>query len=605
MLIALTTAVLLPLLGAEKIPLLSGEGGYIGSTSCSECHKDEHASWHRSFHRSMTQMASPETVLGHFNGSTVTVGGLGYRVFKEGTNFMAEMPDPDLMMLSIQGKKPRPLDQIPRVTLPVVMATGSHHYQTYWVPSPRFERLLQTLPIVHLISDNKWIPRPEAFVRGPNAPDRMITQWNHHCIRCHSTAGNPGLNEKTGLLETRVAEFGISCESCHGPAHQHLETMRERKNTGATEDIPRELLKIVNPARLEPKRSSQVCGQCHGVFIMRDEYAMASASSGSLYRPGDDLEKTRHYIQHPAHENTPERRADYRANRQFYAERFWEDGTMLAGGREYTAMSASGCFKAGKISCVSCHSMHKSDPNDQLKRSLSDSQMCAQCHSDEKFTSAVEKHTFHKSGSDGSNCLNCHMPHTSYALFKGIRGHGISSPSIRSSSRYGTPNACNLCHLDKTLAWAQDHLVRNYGAKPEPLSADQQNISAAVLWLLKGHAAQRVVTAWHTGWAPAQRASGTNWLAPFQAQLLDDSYGPVRYVASTALKTLPEFQSLQYDFLAPSSNRLAIADFVLKQWSAGQFSSNAAILLGSSGLDKPVLERLVRERDQRPITIKE
>ena len=87
--------------------------------------------------------------------------------------------------------------------------------------------------------------------------------------------------------------------------------------------------------------------------------------------------------------------------------------------------------------------------------------------------------------------MNCHMPHTTYALFKAIRSHQISSPNVRASAQFGTPNACNLCHLDKTLAWTQDHLKQNYGQAEVSLSADDKMTSAALLWILNGHAAQR------------------------------------------------------------------------------------------------------------------
>ncbi len=99
------------------------------------------------------------------------------------------------------------------------MTTGSHHYQTYWVAGSvrnretnqdetKYGNLLQTLPLVYLPKERpasadvlksattggQWIPRENAFMTAPNSK-RMISQWNHHCIKCHSTAGNPGLKE--------------------------------------------------------------------------------------------------------------------------------------------------------------------------------------------------------------------------------------------------------------------------------------------------------------------------------------------------------------------------------------------------------------------------
>ena len=61
------------------------------------------------------------------------------------------------------------LREIPRVHRQVVMTTGSHHYQTYWVTgSEQFGNLLQTLPLVYLVKDHRWIPREAAFMVPPD-----------------------------------------------------------------------------------------------------------------------------------------------------------------------------------------------------------------------------------------------------------------------------------------------------------------------------------------------------------------------------------------------------------------------------------------------------
>jgi hypothetical protein len=40
-------------------------------------------------------------------------------------------------MYVVQGGKKLALQDVPRVRASVVMTTGSHHYQTYWVASGR------------------------------------------------------------------------------------------------------------------------------------------------------------------------------------------------------------------------------------------------------------------------------------------------------------------------------------------------------------------------------------------------------------------------------------------------------------------------------------
>jgi predicted CXXCH cytochrome family protein len=594
---------------SAKLPHLESVKNYASSHTCQACHPGEHASWHRSYHRTMTQIAVPGNVVGAFDGTTVVSDGLDYRVTRDGDDFWAEMPDPDVMMYVVQGGKKLAWDKIPRVRQPVVMTTGSHHYQTYWVTSPRYDRLMQTLPLVYLIGDRRWIPREAAFMRPPGDTGRFITQWNHHCIRCHSTAGNPGLDPKTGMLDSKVAELGISCEACHGPGEAHVLKHQNPLTRYAQHFSGKPDPTIVNPAKLDHRRSSQVCGQCHGVYVMRDEFAMKSAYEGPLFTPGEDLDHTRYYIQHPANDPSPARREELQKNPSFFNERWWDDGTILAGGREYSALSVSGCFTRGKISCLSCHSMHDSDPVDQLKPHMDGSASCVQCHTAPKYNRDVAQHTFHKAESSGSDCLNCHMPHTTYALLGAIRSHQIDSPRIAGSARYGVPNACNLCHLDKTLAWTQDLLFKRYGQRRENLSDEQRTISAALLWLLKGNAAQRAITSWHFGWSSAQAASGAGWLAPFQARLLADPYGVVRYVAERGLTALPGFKGFRYDFLAAEPELRREVERVVAQWkSSGNTKQRTGeeILIQSDGtLMEAKIQALLSQRDNRPVTIKE
>ncbi len=584
---------------------------YVSSAECRRCHPGEYASWHESYHRTMTQAALPETVMGEFDGSTIVSEGLEYRVFRKGNEFWAEMPDPEELMYVVQGGKPTPLEKIPRVERRVVMTTGSHHYQTYWVTGDdKYGNLLQTLPLVYLPKEDQWIPREEAFMR-PSDSGRMITQWNHHCIRCHSTGGNPGLvgeGQQSGFA-TEVGELGISCEACHGPGREHVERYSNPLERYASHIGGDSGTGIVNPDDLDHQRSSEICGQCHSVFVTRSEFGMEYARKGVLFRPGESIERTRYQIQHPRGRATAEAEADFQRNRSFFRERWWDNGTILAGGREFTAMSASACYQEGTMSCGSCHTMHHGDPNHQLKPGMDTNLACTGCHTRLESTEAVVDHSRHPAGSSGSECMNCHMPHNTYALFSAIRSHQIVSPSAAESVETGVPNACNLCHLDKSLRWTQDHLAEWYGAKSVRGDADQESLAAGVLWMLRGDAAQRAVAGWHAGWLPAQRASGNTWLAPHVAALLADPYGVVRYVGKTSLGTLPGFDGLEYDFLAPKKELAAAAAEAIRVWSERDdrpTRTGAELLIHDErGLMGEQVKSLLRRRNNRPVVIKE
>ena len=178
--------------------------------------------------------------------------------------------------------------------------------------------------------------------------------------------------------------------------------------------------------------------------------------------------------------------------------------------------------------------------------------------------------------------MNCHMPHTTYGLLKTIRSHQISNPSVQATLDTGRPNACNLCHLDKTLAWTADYLRQWYGTPKPMLSEDEQSVAAAVLTLLKGDAGQRAIVAQSMGWAPAQQASGAGWMAPFLALMQQDVYDAVRYIATRSRGTLPPFRP------------------------EGLPRGNRQLLLNADGtFDAAAVNRLVRARDNRRVAYRE
>ena len=233
-------------------------------------------------------------------------------------------------------------------------------------------------------------------------------------------------------------------------------------------------------------------------------------------------------------------------------------------------------------------------------------QACLGCH--EKFAEqdALEDHTHHLAKSSGSLCYNCHMPHTSYGLLTAMRTHHIDVPVVtplRSNSR---PNACNLCHLDQTLAWSARHLSDWYGTPEVDLDEEEQTVAASLLWALRGDAGQRVITAWHFGWASAQEASGDEWMAPFLARLLDDPYSVIRFVAFRSLRSLPGFADFANAYDAPPAEQAEQVARALEIWKRNRTDASnpgaARLLLDTSNeLRTEAVRALLERRDNRPV----
>lgn len=207
--------------------------------------------------------------------------------------------------------------------------------------------------------------------------------------------------------------------------------------------------------------------------------------------------------------------------------------------------------------------------------------------------------------------MNCHMPMTAYGLLKATRSHQIDIPDVSTSLTTGRPNACNQCHLDQSLGWAAGHLETWYGTEPPAqLSEEQQTVSAAVLWLLKGDAGQRALMAWSWSWPPAREVSGLDaWGAPFLLKLLEDPYPAVRYIAARSLKALPNYAKMDYDFLSDPAGTHEEREKLFLLWEQTKrvsLQGRRPLLMDDQGnLDRTWLEALLKERDDREIFLAE
>jgi predicted CXXCH cytochrome family protein len=583
--------------------------GFVSSDTCRTCHPEHYTTWHETFHRTMTQPASPDIVVGDFNGVRVSHEGWTCRFYRRGTEFWVSMVDPEWAMEVIaSGADPRLNPNPQRGEYRVVMTTGLHHQQVYWVAGS-VGRRLWAVPWTWLTRDQRWVPRDDTFLRPPDAP-WVPQMWNGACINCHSVAGEP-IAARQGDFDTRVAELGIACEACHGPAEEHIRVnaMPWRRHENRDDDEPDPT--IINPERLSPERSSEVCGRCHSVAMIRK----SPYDNGLRYRAGDDLDVTRRVVKF-GRRNVSEKDAEERAKFEAWVHdwdpsylegRFWSDGMVRVSGRDFSGMHESACYWGGELSCLSCHSMHHADPVDQLSRDMDSDAACLQCH--ESFADDIAAHTHHDVGSSGSACYNCHMPHTAYGLMKAIRSHLIDSPSAAVTLETGRPDACSLCHLDKSLAWTAQYLNEWYDQPIPSMAPTFSSVAHGPLTALRGDAGQRALIAWHLGWSPAQGASGAAWMAPYLAVLLDDPYSVVRYLAYHSIRTLPGFEDFEYDFVARPERRGSVREAVLERWRrsmGGAETFSPETLIGQDGtlaIDR--IRALLMERDNRPMDLKE
>ena len=559
--------------------------GYATSDRCEACHPSQYASWHRGYHRSMTQYASPETVRGEFDGIQQG-GGYGARLYRSGDDFMAEMYDPLYLYEVDFGQRPPPgPGQVPPlVERRVSMVTGSHHMQAYWVPSNSGNGQL-SLPFTYLFDDHRWVPRGDVFLHPPGGRHQEQV-WNVSCIRCHTTGGQPFALVPGQEVVSRVAEMGIACEACHGPAEAHIAANQNPMRRYSLHARGGGDPTIVNPARLPASRASEVCGQCHSLTDITPEIELGQ---GKSYVAGDELEKSQPLLR-PLH-STPALEKQVADDPNYLRGYFWADGTIRVSSRDYSGMIESKCMTSGTLWCGTCHSLHESDPVNLLAKDKDTDAACAQCHP--SITGNVAAHTHHKSESVGSRCYNCHMPYTVYGLLKGIRNHRIDSPTV--TGKLGgseRPNACNLCHVDRSLGWAAQQLA-TWSGTPAPAGLTD-GTPAAIVWLLSGDAVLRAIAAWHFGWDGAQQTAPVIDAVPYLAAALDDPYSAVRYVAGHALQKI--IPGVEFDYLGEPEARRRSADEFLKRWRE-QRPDHAT---DTSAIDARI-KQLIEQRDNTPV----
>ena len=590
-----------PLVVPANRPVQTPGEGYASSAECRVCHPSQYNSWHDSYHRTMTQVADPANVIPKLEGMKLSLEGWDYRVEREGEAFF------------VRRRPSNAPDQPFAESRKIVLLTGSHNLQFLWVDTGK-GRTLEHFPFGWLVAEKMWAPLTDTFLCPPEfrAAD-VMGDWNAGCIDCHTTQGRSRPVHDTSF-DSRVTDFGIACEACHGEGRKHIAQNRNPLRRYWLHVTGKPDPTMANPARLKGPESALACGQCHSVWAFANANAEhAWREEGVKYRPGQSDLGERFVVEPTKPDHAAEKEAMFKKNPLLASGVFWGDGQVRVVGREYNGVKESPCFKGGEFSCVTCHDMHPPDAAagkawaaNQLKPAAQSDATCLSCH--EPIKARLAAHTHHAPGSAGNSCYDCHLPHTSFGLLRAVRSHQVSKPSVAESVKFGRPNACNLCHLDRPLAWTAEKLQAWYGQKPGELSRDDREIAAGVRWLLQGDAGQRALVAWSMGWAPAQQAAGRDWLAPYLIGELTDPYAAVRFVAGKSLQTLPEYRDFTFNYTAGRNEIRAVATKAYQHWKelprSAPMAERPAILLNADGSFQLYdYRRLIFLRDNRPMYI--
>lgn len=380
---------------------------FLGDKKCKECHQEQFEKWQGSHHDKSMDIATRETILANFKGEKFISQGVHSRFFQKDGNFYANTEGPDgknhdYKIEYVFGLTP--LQQY------IVKFPNGHYQclrQAWDTKKKKWFDLYPDFKVVH----SEWLH----WSRGG-------LNWNNMCSDCHSTNVRKGYTQETHSYDTKFAIINVSCEACHGPGIQHVSDVAAQgenyRNTGTMQMT----------LDTEPKVLVDQCARCH---VRREQLTKNFNFEGTFLD---------HYFPQLLTQGT-----------------YFADGQILDEDYVYGSFVQSKMYH-NNVTCTDCHDAHT------LERKFEGNKLCAQCHVPEKYDS--EKHHFHKNGTEGAQCINCHMPGRFYMGNDFRRDHSFRVPRPDLSAKYGTPNACTGCHKDKDDEWANEQFLKQYG-KPD------------------------------------------------------------------------------------------------------------------------------------------
>jgi len=383
---------------------------FVGAQACATCHAQVHADWKSARHSKMIQPATPESVVADFSRDSVTLKGQRYGLSsRNGQYFITES--------YLTGKE-------------------QEHRVEYTLGSRRIQHYLTTidhgsiivLPPSWDVQRREWFDNME-IVRPDENDQKPVQQWNKNCVGCHVSQQENNYRPADRTYKTQWADFGTSCERCHGPGSAHVQAYaRGTSGVAVTERA------IVRPTRLDSKTSSMICAQCHS---LRDIVAPGYTAGADYYD----------YFQ-PVLEYGPRKAQD---------PTYWADGRPRRFSNDALGLWQSECFLRGGATCTSCHrDPHVPDIDRNAQLAAGNNSLCTACHKD--LGSQLVAHTRHKADSAGSSCVECHMPKIVVSIKATMRDHTIGVPAPENTVAFGIPIACTECHTDKPPGWAASTL---------------------------------------------------------------------------------------------------------------------------------------------------
>lgn len=263
----------------------------------------------------------------------------------------------------------------------------------------------------YFVKDDWWAPfyPPDNFQRPTGAL----------CDGCHSV--NYDIKTKT------VSEWNVGCEKCHGPGSEHVKAAA--------------ISNILCPSRMDYVAANDNCIQCHS-----QGRPLSNPIDGKYYDwpVGFDVSKKL---------SDCWKLEDYTLGQTTFTH--FADGTAHKNRMQGNDFVMSLMYTHG-VTCFTCHDVHGTSYPSNLRKPVD--VLCLDCHGPNSPSgpscATLEEHTHHKAGSAGSECVACHMPKVAQTIGEvNVRSHTFRFVPPSRTETQKVPNACNVCHADKSVEW--------------------------------------------------------------------------------------------------------------------------------------------------------
>ncbi len=346
---------------------------FVGDEACSNCHADIYTSYHETGMGRSISRFDPSSAPEQFNAAGRSpdichdASGYCYAAFVQGdTLFQREFrPDDPEYERVYAASQVVGSGNATRSYLMVAGASADNPAAGYYTE----------MPLTWYVERGLWDLSP-GYEQTNDRFERPIVP---ECMTCHNdfatfAAGTQNYFEDVPL--------GISCERCHGPASEHVETQLAGGGAEVGNDAT-----IINPARLDAGRELAVCQQCH----LSGETVFKPGQSPETFRPGMALSE----------------------NRAVFARQEQVDDPDAFGIASHALrMMQSVCFTATQgmdraLTCTTCHDPHRStasmDP-DHFNAT------CRSCHDSDAHTAECTRPGVSSPAEAMTgNCVSCHM----------------------------------------------------------------------------------------------------------------------------------------------------------------------------------------------------